>query len=274
MKILQHTPKILLGCLVLIACNKNDDNPNPTPVLPATPGVVSIEGIAAWDALPQAEKDKVTSWNTLFLHQSVGTDLEDGSDENGYAFNYYGPDQQLSSGLSGGIFVDVSPGLANGNPMEKLAVFKANALKHKGSLKIAIMKFGYADVRETDLPAVEAEYQKTVEAIKAAGIRVLHITPPLVYSTDENPAKMKMRTWMLETFKQDIIFDFQDMESQTNGSRCQVNNTWQICQANRSTASCPSKGQGVDGDGAGHLCQAAAVRISKAFLYAIYQAGK
>lgn len=207
MKNLQLTQKLLLGTLLLIACNKNDDNPNPTPVVPSTPGVVSVDGIAAWDGLPQTEKDKVSSWNTLFLHQSVGTDLEDGSDENGYKFEYYGPDQQLSSGLSGGIFVDVSPGLSNGNPSEKLAVFKANALKHKSTLRIAVMKFGYADVRDDDLTAVEAEYKKVVDEIKAAGVRVLHITPPLVYSTDENSPKMKMRTWMLETFKQDIVFD-------------------------------------------------------------------
>lgn len=266
--------KLILGTLLLIACNKNDTHVDPTPIVPGTPGVVSVEGVAAWDALSQTEKDKVTSWNTLFLHQSVGMDLEDGSDENGYKFHYYGPDQELSSGLNGGIFVDVSPGLSNGNPAEKLTVFKANVLKHKGSLKIAIMKFGYADVRDSDLTTVEAAYKKTVDELKAAGVRVLHITPPLVYATDENPPKMKMRTWMLETFQQDIVFDFQDIESQSNGSRCQINNIWQICQSNRSTTSCPSKGQGVDGDGAGHLCQKAATRISKAFLYAIYQAGK
>lgn len=273
MKILHCTQKLILGTLLWVACT-NSDNPTPAPIVPSTPGVVGADGVAAWDALSKTEKDKVTSWNSLFLHQSVGTDLEDGSDANGYKFEYYGPDQQLSTGLSGGIFVDVSPGLSNGNPKEKLAVFKSNALKHKGSLRLAIMKFGYADVRETDLATVEADYQKTVDEIKAAGIRVLHVTPPLVYDASENSAKMKMRTWMLDTFKQDIVFDFQDIESQSNGSRCEENSIWRICQSNRSTASCPSKGQGVDGDGAGHLCESAATRISKAFLYAIYQAGK
>ncbi len=273
MKRLRLCENLLLGCL-LLACQKNDENANPTPVVPGTPGVVSMDGIAAWDALPTTEKAKVVSWNSLFLHQSVGTDLEDGSDENGYTFEYYGPDQQLASGLSGGIFVDVSPGLSNGNPLEKLNVFKANVLKHKASLQVAIMKFGYADVRDKDLMQVQSEYEKVTNEIKAAGVRVLHVTPPLVFDTNENAPKMKMRTWMLDTFKQDIIFDFQDIESQSSGSRCQVNNIWQICQSNRSTTSCPSKGQGIDGDGAGHLCQTAAARISKAFLYAIYQAGK
>ncbi|MDJ1470791.1 hypothetical protein [Xanthocytophaga flava] len=270
-----YIPFTITTLILLLACQKNDDTVTPPgPTTPSTPGVVTIAGVAAWDALSESEKARVTSWNTLFLHQSVGTDLEDGSEANGYKFAYYGPDQQLSTGLSGGIFVDVSPGLSNGNPLEKLQVFKNNVLKHKASLRIASMKFGYADIREEDLTEVENEYVKVVDQIKAAGIRVVHITPPLVYAISENSAKMKMRTWMLQTFKQDIVFDFQDIESQTDGSRCQQNDIWRICQANRSTTSCPSKGQGVDGDGAGHLCEAAATQISKGLLYAIYQAGK
>jgi hypothetical protein len=102
----------------------------------------------------------------------------------------------------------------------------------------------------------------------------VHVTPPLVYSTAENPPKMKMRAWMLDTFKSDLIFDLQDIESLDEGKRCEEGGVWRICQANRSTPSCPSKGQGIDGDGAGHLCERKATEFAKALLLAIHRAGK
>jgi hypothetical protein len=105
----------------------------------------------------------------------------------------------------------------------------------------------------------------------------VHITPPLVYITtkdDGNAAKMKIAQWMKDTFKdKDSIFDLQEVESD-NGA-CNLNGVWTICNKYRSTASCPSKGQGIDApEGQGHLCESAATRISKAFLYSIYQIGK
>lgn len=236
--------------------------------------MVGEAGVAAWDALPPAEKEKVRSFGTLFLHQSVGQDLEDGAEAAGFKFTYYGPDHAASSGLHGGIFVDVKPGLANGNPAEKLAVFRDAAVRNKASFRVASMKLGYADVREADRVQVQAQYAQTVAEVRKAGLRVLHVTPPLVFDPAENPPKIAMRTWMIATFPSDVIFDLQDLESQSGGTRCEVGGTWRICPQNRSTASCPSKSQGVDGDGAGHLCEKAAGRIAKAFLYAIHRAGQ
>jgi len=243
--------------------------------LPAVTGktVVSLDGVAAWDALAAGEKAKVTSYGTLFLHQSVGQDLEDGAEAAGFKFSYYGPDHQLSAGLNGGIFVDVKPGLANGNPAEKLAVFKDAVLRNESGLRVAALKLGYADVRAADLASVQAQYQTMAGELRAAGVRVLHITPPLVFDTAENPPKIAMRTWMLATFKSDIVFDLQDIESQSGGARCEIGGVWRICAQNRSTSACPSKSQGVDGDGAGHLCEREAGRIAKALLYSIYRAG-
>lgn len=244
------------------------------PALPAGAKLVGAGGVAAWDALPAAEKEKLRTFGTLFLHQSVGQDLEDGAEAAGFKFSYYGPDHQAAMGLNGGIFVDVKPGLANGNPAEKLAVFRDAVLRNKATFKVAAMKFGYADVRQADLAQVQAQYQRTVTELRGAGVRVLHVTPPLVFDSAENPPKLAMRTWMLQTFASDVIFDLQDIESQSGGRRCEVGGVWRICPDVRSTSACPSKSQGVDGDGAGHLCEKAAGRIAKAFLYAIHLAAR
>lgn len=239
----------------------------------ANKSLIGEEGIAAWDALAAGEKEKIRNFGTLFLHQSVGQDLEDGAEAAGYKFNYYGPDHKASPGLNGGIFVDVKPGLGNGNPVEKLGVFRDAVLRNKSLLRVAVMKLGYADVRQSDLASVQAQYLRTVTELRGAGVRVLHVTPPLVFDPAENAPKISMRNWMISTFSSDVVFDLQDIESKSGGVRCEVAGTWRICPQNRSTASCPSKGQGVDGDGAGHLCEKAAGRIAKAFLYAIYRAG-
>ena len=51
---------------------------------------------------------------------------------------------------------------------------------------------------------------------------------------------------------------------------------WEICNSVRSTSGCPSLNQGIDApSGQGHLCyEPHAKRFAKAFLYAIYLAGK
>ncbi len=247
------------------------------PLAVGAPGsnVVGNAGTSAWDSL--SDKDAVKAFGTLYLHQSVGQDLEDGAEALGYKFEYYGPDQQrgqaTAQGLNGGIFTDVA-GVANGAPMEKMAAVRKALAAHKSRLKVLFFSFGYADVQEQDLAAVEAAYAKLVADVKAAGLRMVHVTPPLVYSVAENPPKMKMRTWMLETFKGDTIFDLQDIESTQDGKRCEVGGVWRICPGNRSTAACPSKGQGIDEEGAGHICATRAKVFAKALLYAIHRAGR
>lgn len=105
-------------------------------------------------------------------------------------------------------------------------------------------------------------------------MKFVHVTPPLVFDPATNPPKMQMREYMLDTFKSDPIFDLADVESLDNGKRCKKNGVWHICQANRSTTACPSKGQGVDSDSQGHLCSKKAAEFSKALLFAIHSAGK
>ncbi len=248
--------------------------PAPTSTTPAAPpgaNVIGVAGIAAWDAL--ADKAAVRAFPSLYLHQSVGQDLQDGAAEIGFKFEYYGPNQaDVKAGLNGGLFNDVGP-VDNGKPMEKMALVRKVLARHAGKLKVLSFSFGYADVRDEDLGAVNAEYTKLVREVRAAGVKFVHVTPPLVFDVAENPPKMKMRSYMLDTFKDDPIFDLQDIESLDNGTRCEKGGVWHICQANRSSAACPSKEQGIDGPGQGHLCSKKAAEFAKALLLAIHRAG-
>lgn len=276
---------LLLGCI--FSCSDSGEGtpkPGDTDTNPDTsivtqpgkgePGVVGTTGIKAWDQLAAGEKDKIKGWNTIFMHQSVGTDLEDGALANGFRFEYFDMNEKPDKGLSGNVF-----STSNGMPLEKIAEFRRNALVHKGILKIAIFKFGYADIRDEDMEAVKVAYKQMIDDLRTqiTGLRFVHITPPLVYiaTRDEgNEAKMKMGQWMKDNFAaKDVIFDLQAIES--GDGTCKLGNVWRICDEYRSTASCPSKSQGIDApEGQGHLCEAAAVKVSKAFLMSIYQTGK
>lgn len=242
------------------------------PAAAAGSNVVGMAGVTAWDALGAADKQKIKATSAIYIHQSVGQDLEDGAEEIGFKFGYYGPNaDSVDPGLNGGLFNDVGP-IDNGKPMEKLALVQKVAKRHAGKLKVMSFSFGYADVRDDDLAKVEAQYVEVAKAVRATGAKMLHVTPPLVFDTNENGAKMKMRTWMLQTFASDTIFDLQDIESLDGGKRCEAGGVWRICQANRSSSACPSKGQGVDNDGQGHLCSKKAAVFAKALLYAVYRA--
>jgi hypothetical protein len=241
---------------------------------PSQPGLIGPEGMAAWDGLDGASKESLRAVPILYLHQSVGQDLEDGCDANSFKFEYFGPGQTtIVAGLNGGIFTDVG-NVPNGEPMQKMQVVRDVFAAVKDQVRVFSFSFGYADVRDEDLAAVQTEYQKLVGEVKAAGVRFLHVTPPIVFSAAENPPKMAMRTWMIDTFTDDVVFDLQDIESLDGGARCEEGGVWHICQANRSTESCPSKGQGIDGDGAGHLCETKAAEFSKALLFAYYRASR
>ncbi len=245
---------------------------------PGPANVVGLGGIAAWSALPASERNKLKTLRTLFLHQSVGQDLENGAktQSDPFRFSGYSSGSTARDGLNGGIFRGF--GVDNGNPTQKVGVWQAESIKPANALRVAMMKYGYADVMPPILQTAQNGYLAAVNAIKARGIKVLHVTPPLVFDSSENPAKMQMRTWMIATFPGDVIFDLQDIESTspTNGARCQVGAVWHICQEMRSRPGCVSDQSGPNGDdpSQGHLCPTQATRIAPAFLYAIYSASK
>jgi hypothetical protein len=171
---------------------------------------VGFSGIAAWGALTDLQREDVRSYQSFFLHQSVGADLEDGAQASGYPFEYLASgDTTPNPGLNGGLF-----NASNGNYSGKTAEFLATAIANQATLRVAIMKFGYADVVEGSLGAAKESYLNAVAGIKSKQIRVLHVTPPLVYGVpEENAPKMAFRSWMIETFPNDIIFDLEDVES-------------------------------------------------------------
>ncbi len=262
-----------LAGYLLFSCSSSTTTPatNPPADTTSIAGVIGSNGITAWDKLDAAERNKLTTWNTLFIHQSVGQDLEDGCDFNGFPMDYFARGGTIVKGLYGGLFR-----ASNGSPLEKFAEFKEYALANKSSLKVVCFKFGYADIEESTRTSVQDGYKAMVDELKANGLRVLHVTPPLVYDVVYNAPKMAVRSWMLTTFKNDVIFDLQDIESKglSSGVRCEDASVWRICDDIRSTTSCPSKGQGVDTPAQGHLCEIAARTLSKAFLYSLYMAGK
>lgn len=276
----------MLFLLAFIACNKeqntdipDDNNGNTnTEIGKGSPGIVGTAGVATWDALSTTEKNRVKGWNTLFLHQSVGQDLEEGCKANGFPWEYYGNGDKVNIGFMGGIFVDVGK-IPNGNPYEKIRVFKEQVLNSKDVVKIGIFKFGYADIDDNNYTQVQTAYKSMVDELKSkvTDFRIVHVTPPLVYSVesyDGNSARMKVAQWMRTTFaKTDVIFDLQSLES--NDGVCQLSGVWRICTENRNTASDPSDVNGIDtSPGQGHIGKKAGQRISKALLMSIYNTGK
>ncbi len=285
-KLMFRQVAIFAAILLAMSCSKSDktedpdDNPdNPTTELgKGIPGTIGTNGIAAWDAVSTAEKSRIKGWNTLFLHQSVGQDLEEGCKANGFAWEYYGNGDKINKGLMGGIFVDVG-GIANGDPYEKIRVFREQMLNSKDVVKIGVFKFGYADIDDSNVTQVQNAYKAMVDELKSkiSGFRMLHITPPLVYSVesyDGNAARMKVGQWMKTTFAAtDVIFDLQALES--NDGVCQQGGVWRICPENRNSAADPSDVNGVDSsDGQGHIGKKAGQRIAKALLMSIYNCGK
>ena len=279
---------IVLALIIMCsACSKNDntedpdDNNNENPNTEfgnGVPGTVGTNGVAAWDAVSSSEKSRIKGWNTLFLHQSVGQDLEEGCKANGFGWEYYGNGDKINKGLMGGIFVDVG-GIANGDPYEKIRVFREQILNSKDVVKIGVFKFGYADIDDGNYLQVQTAYKVMVDELKSkvSGFRMLHVTPPLVYSVesyDGNAARMKVGQWMKTTFgAKDVIFDLQALES--NDGVCQQGGVWRICPENRNSASDPSDVNGVDSsDGQGHIGKKAGQRIAKSLLMSIYNCGK
>lgn len=276
----------ILFLLVFIACTKEQNTEKPddnsgndnTEIGKGSPGIVGTSGVATWDALSASEKNRIKGWNTLFLHQSVGQDLEEGCKANGFPWEYYGNGDKVNKGFMGGIFVDVG-NIPNGNPYEKIRAFKEQILNSRDVVKIGVFKFGYADIDDNNYTQVQTAYKAMVDELKSKvnGFRMLHITPPLVYSVesyDGNAARMKVGQWMRSTLAAtDVIFDLQALES--DDGACQLNGVWRICSENRNTASDPSDVNGIDtSDGQGHIGKKAGQHISKALLMSVYNAGK
>ncbi|MBK9734260.1 MAG: hypothetical protein IPO92_04540 [Saprospiraceae bacterium] len=284
MNTVKFTYFLLFGIFIL-ACNKStevpddhNNNGNNASFGSGVPGVAGTAGVKAWDDLDTNEKSRIKGWNTLFLHQSVGQDLEEGCKNNGFSWEYYGNGDKINKGLMGGIFVDVG-GIANGDPYEKMRVFTEQILKSKDEVKIGVFKFGYADIDDGNYQKVQDAYKVMVDDLKSqiVGFKMLHVTPPLVYSVetfDGNAARMKVGQWMKTTFAtKDVIFDLQALES--NDGSCQVNGIWRLCLENRNSDSDPSDVNGIDmSDSQGHLGKKAGQRISKALLMSIYYCGK
>ena len=117
-----------------------------------------------------------------FGHQSVGANILEGLKELSAAAGVALPIVEApraaawpGTGL-GHVFV-----AENGNPLRKLASFKA-ALGEGSPVDVALLKFCYVDITaDTDAGALFAEYGKTIDTLRARNPRTtfIHVTVPL-----------------------------------------------------------------------------------------------
>lgn len=117
-----------------------------------------------------------------FGHQSVGANILDGLKElsatAGVPLRIAETPRAaaLQGNGVGHVFVE-----ENGNPLKKLASFKA-ALGEGSQADVAFIKFCYVDISaDTDPAALFAEYRKTIEELRAKNPRTtfIHVTLPL-----------------------------------------------------------------------------------------------
>lgn len=141
-----------------------------------------------------SQLEVVRSHRILFSHHSVGRDLiaglERASRELGQPLKVVTL-EQASSEPTQPSFVSVSGG-RNQEPYSKLAFFAETLRAAAYEPDLAFLKFCYVDFNpHTDVDALFAEYQRTIDALKRAHPRVqlAHITAPLM----QRPMQLKDR---------------------------------------------------------------------------------
>ena len=119
----------------------------------------------------------------------------------------------------GGIFVDVG-GIANGDPFEKIRVFKEAVQRSKGKINIAIFKFGYADIQDENHLSVQAAYLKMVDDLRKRICRPqmgTHDTPTCLFCGKLRRQCGTYESWRMDEktlASKDVVFDLQALEKQ------------------------------------------------------------
>ena len=245
----------------------------------ANPGaVVGLDGVAAFDAMSNADKDTLRATKVLFYHMSVGGNLLSG-------YNHWDPPWVAGAAYLGFEFDTADSASAydnglklgelafgfNGDPFAKIDEYENVLLGqgYAGKLDVAGFKFCYNDVT-VDVTAtaddVIAAYEATYDAIESAapGIRFFHVTTPLQpanqwQTVENNTLRIKLGSWMKTRYAggRHVVFDLQEVESTTSGGEaCQQGGVRVLCDEWK-------------GDNDGHLNDEGSTRAAKAFLYAI-----
>jgi hypothetical protein len=221
-------------------------------------GVLGAEAIAAWDALPAAEKNRVKAARVFFGHQSVGGNTLEGVEALGY------PVHEVSGAADYG-----SPGIghayleSNTEPLQKILNFERFLGRLGGNVQVAAMKLCWIDFEHgTNVGAIETRYQTVLAGLRAAHPKVtfFHVTTPI--KTDDpgaNARRLAYGDWLKTTYaRESIVLDLAGIQStKGNGAPCMNGATRAMCTEYASDE--------------GHLNAQGSARAAKAFLYAIYK---
>jgi hypothetical protein len=253
---------LLAPALLLVACNggpKVDTAPaaNAKGGGGAGKGVVGPEAVAAFDALPQAEMDKIKGAKVFFGHQSVGQNTLDGAAALGFKFDAVKGKDDYGGPKLGHAALD-----KNRAPLEKIQNFD-KTMGAIGGADVAGMKLCWVDFdKGSDVAAVQASYVTTINKVADANPKthLFHVTPPL--TTDEpklNKTRVAYGEWMRNTYADKaVVFDLGAVIStKADGSACEAGGARKLCDEWSSDE--------------GHLNAEGQKRAAKAFLYAIYR---
>jgi hypothetical protein len=224
--------------------------------------VIGVDGVAAFDALGAADKNALRATKVVFFHASVGANILGGAAALGFPFGKVDGARDLS-GVS---LAEHDYGEHNGKPLAKLDAFASFfAGGAARDAKLVGAKLCWTDFdHDTDLGKLESAYARTIATVRAAasGARVFHVAPPLMTakSSRDNPMRLEYTAWLKSTFGAGaVVLDLPAIQSLgANGQPCTDGKTRAMCDAWASDD--------------GHLNDAGAARVAKAFLYALHVA--
>lgn len=237
-----------------------EETPEDAPVMPAgagSPGVVGVDGVAAFDALTPEARATLASRRFFWGHQSVGDNLIDGSASLGLPWSGVTGGQDYDATTWGHGYVE-----DNGDPWRKIRSFAA-FVRDAGigaRVEAAGFKFCWVDFEpDTDVGALLGAYDASLAALAAEhpAVRFLHVTTPL---TSDDAARNAVR-WRYGRRLIDahaatgVVLDLAEIEStDSSGQPCTLGGERRLCDEWR--------------DDEGHLNASGRTHAAKAFLYA------
>lgn len=255
---------LFFGLLLVAGCHRNS---GPTVDTTATTGasagggaatgVIGPEAVAAFDALSQADNEKIKKAKVFFGHQSVGMNTLDGAAALGFKFDEVSGAKDYAGPKLGHAYLD-----SNKVPLDKIKNFDAFMGKIGGP-DVAAMKLCWIDFEgDTEVAKIQKSYVETINKVVAANpkVHLFHVTTPL--KTDEpafNKSRLAYGDWLKNTYKdKGLVLDLAMIQStKPDGSACMNGGVRALCSEYASDE--------------GHLNDAGQKRAAKAFLYAIYK---
>ena len=241
--------------------------------------VIGLDGIDAFDALPEASKTALKNTKVFFFHMSVGENLLMGYNnwsapwKGGTAFLGFPFGKAASVSFYGTGRLGHDAFGQNGLPLDKIAMFRTRMLTNGfgAAVKVAGMKFCYNDLTTTTTPLSEviAAYDAAFQAVESGttGVVFFHITTPLQPANQYNTVpNNQLRISFANSLRtkyasgRHVVLDLQEIQStDAVGASCSQSGTPVLCSD-----------WAADKDG--HLNDSGSTRAAKAFLYALHVA--